>query len=161
MYVSVTLWTWMILTHHGLRQPPQVSPWAKRKLGICYATLGPCYLFNDYYAPPGQYELRLYLGCGEKLSWITLDFILYEGACQHVLMHCQRVNTNYELIASWGGWQRRTGDPRILETPLAAHCCSQRPNHLAMTHPPKAYWYQLGSITHWLQQRVDSRLFVM
>ena len=48
-----------------------------------------------------------------------------------------RVNTNYERIASWGGCQRWTGDPRILETPLAAHCCSQRPNHSAMTHPSK------------------------
>ena len=47
------------------------------------------------------------------------------------------VNTNYEWIASWGGCQWRTRDPRILQTPLASHCCSQRPNHSAMTHPSK------------------------
>ena len=35
-----------------------------------------------------------------------------------------RVNTNHERIASWGGCQCWTGDPRILETPLAANCCS-------------------------------------
>ena len=38
------------------------------------------------------------------------------------------------------------GDPRIFETPLATHCCSQRPNHSAMTHPSKTdrhQWHQL------------------
>ena len=30
-----------------------------------------------------------------------------------------RINTNYERIASWGGCQYWTGDPRISETPLA------------------------------------------
>ena len=36
-----------------------------------------------------------------------------------------RVNTNYERIASWGGWQCWTGDPRILETPLVAHLATR------------------------------------
>ena len=64
-----------------------------------------------------------------------------------------RVNTNYERIASWGGCQYWTGNPSILETPLAAHCSSQHLNHSTMTHPSKMYWHQLstGSITHWLQ----------
>ena len=34
-----------------------------------------------------------------------------------------RVNTNYERIATWGGCQWRTVYPRLLKTPLAAHCC--------------------------------------
>ena len=42
-----------------------------------------------------------------------------------------RVNTNYDQC------QWRTGDHRILEIPLVAHFCSQRPNHSAMTHPLK------------------------
>ena len=54
-----------------------------------------------------------------------------------------RLNTNYEQIASWGGCQWRTGDHRILETNLAAHSCSQRPNHSAMTHPLT----QIGTIS--------------
>ena len=66
-----------------------------------------------------------------------------------------RLNTNYERIASWGGCQYWTVVPRILETPLATHCCSQRLNHSAMTHPSKTDWHQLSGITHWLQQRVD------
>ena len=54
-----------------------------------------------------------------------------------------RVNTNYEWIASWGGchcWL--PGDPRILETPLATHCCSQRLDNSVMTHPSKMDWHQ-------------------
>ena len=58
-----------------------------------------------------------------------------------------RVDTNYERIASWGGCQWRTGNPRILETPLATHYCSQRPNHSAMTHPSKTDWHQPSGIT--------------
>ena len=67
-----------------------------------------------------------------------------------------RVNTNYERIASWGGCQCWTGDPRILETPLAPNCCSQCLNHSAMAHPSKTDWHQLSSITYWQQQRVVS-----
>ena len=67
-----------------------------------------------------------------------------------------RINTNYERIASWGGCQCWTGDPWILETPLAAHYWSQRLNHSPMTHPSKTVWHQLSGIIHWLQERVDS-----
>ena len=35
-----------------------------------------------------------------------------------------RMNTNYELIASWGRCQCWTWDPEIWQTSLAAHCCS-------------------------------------
>ena len=67
------------------------------------------------------------------------------------------VNTNYRRISSWGGCECWTRNPRIsLETPLAAHCWSQRINHSAMTHPSKTDWHQLSGITHWLQQPVDS-----
>ena len=45
-----------------------------------------------------------------------------------------RVNTNHERSASC---QWRTGDPIILGTPLAIHCCRQRHNHSAMIHPSK------------------------
>ena len=55
-----------------------------------------------------------------------------------------RVNTNYERIASWGGWQCWTGDPRILETPLVAHCFSQCLSHSAMTHPSKNRIWKLA-----------------
>ena len=74
-----------------------------------------------------------------------------------VILHWagNRENTNYEQIASWGGCQYWTGNPRILETPLAAHCCSQRLNHSAMIHPSKTDWQPSG-VTHWLQLRVDS-----
>ena len=62
------------------------------------------------------------------------------------------VNINYRRISSWGGCECWTGNPRIsLETPLAAHCWSQRINHSAMTHPSKTDWHQLSGITHWLQ----------
>ena len=67
-----------------------------------------------------------------------------------------KVNTNYERIASWSGYQCWTRDPRILMTPLASHCCSQCLNQPAMTHPFKTDWHQLSGVTHWLQQRVDS-----
>ena len=66
-----------------------------------------------------------------------------------------RVNANHERIASWGEWQCRAGDPRIIETPLADHC-SQRLNHSATIRPSKTDWHQLSGITHWLQQLVNS-----
>ena len=44
------------------------------------------------------------------------------------------------------------------QTPLATHCCSQRLNHSAMTHPSKTDLHQLSGIPHWLQQWVDSGL---
>ena len=66
-----------------------------------------------------------------------------------------RVNTNYERIASWGGCQCWTGNPRISETPIAPHCWKQCLNHSAMTSPSKTDWQQLGSITYLLLQRVD------
>ena len=43
----------------------------------------------------------------------------------------------------------------MIETPLAANCFSQRPNHSAKTHPSKADWHLLSGITPLLQQRVD------
>ena len=67
---------------------------------------------------------------------------------EHVPVHWQR-------MASWGGCQCWTGDPRILETPLATDSCSQRLNHSGMTHPSKTDWHQLSGITHWQQHRVD------
>ena len=67
-----------------------------------------------------------------------------------------RVNTNYVRFASWGGCWWRTGDPIISETPLAAQCCSQRPNHSAITHLSKTDWHHLSGITHFLQQQVNS-----
>ena len=107
-----------------------------------------------------------------KLTWPLLTFVM--AICMSVsnyrshiyyfvwrkhenMSPCtgNRVNTNYERIASWGGCQGWTGDPRILETPHAPHCCSQRLNHSAMTHPSK----RIGTswaVSHWLQQRVDS-----
>ena len=48
-----------------------------------------------------------------------------------------KANTNDERIASWGGCQCWTGDHGIFETPFATHCCSQRLNQSAMTHPSK------------------------
>ena len=75
-----------------------------------------------------------------------------------------RVNTNYERIASWGGCQYWTGNPSILETPLAAHCSSQHLNHSTMTHPSKwigTSWVPVVShigysIWHW---RIDIILY--
>ena len=48
-----------------------------------------------------------------------------------------RINTNYGRVASLGGCQCWTGDPRILDTPLVPCCYSQRLKHSAMTHPSK------------------------
>ena len=66
-----------------------------------------------------------------------------------------RVNTNYERIASCVRCQCWTEDHRILETPLAAHCCSQRLNHTAMTHPSKADWQNLTitGLDYWLDAK--------
>ena len=68
-----------------------------------------------------------------------------------------RVNTDYERIASCGGCQCWNGDPIILQAPLAAHCCSQRPSHSAITDPSKTDWHQLSGITYCLKQWYDSR----
>ena len=56
----------------------------------------------------------------------TLSFFVWRKHEDMFPCTGSRVNTNYERIASWGG---RTGDPRILETPFATHCFSQRLNH--------------------------------
>ena len=76
------------------------------------------------------------LGC----FYLALTFRYYFVRRKHENMSpCtdSRANTNYKRVAAWGGCQCWTGNPRIFETPLAPHCCSQRLNHSAMTHSSK------------------------
>ena len=68
----------------------------------------------------------------DKNDKIAENMFLYEGNVRTCLPALAA--GKYQLWANrrimWS--QCSTGDPRILENPLAVHCCS----HSAMTHPP-------------------------
>ena len=96
-----------------------------------------------------------------KLSYLVSHKCYFAWRKHENISLCtgSRVNTNYGRIASWGGCQCWTGDPRILETPLALNCCSQHldPSVKNRLAPPE--WYHTlvttasrfwaGMILHW------------
>ena len=66
------------------------------------------------------------------------------------------MNTNYERIALWGGCHWRTGNPRILETPLAAHY--QATGHYLNQFWPSSATHICGTRGRWINKRVNEWL---
>ena len=66
-----------------------------------------------------------------------IDIIRVEEIWQHVPYIGSRVNTKYDRISSWNGWQFRTLGPRIAEVPSTTYCWGGRANYSARTHPWK------------------------
>ena len=100
--------------------------------------------------------------CHEVIKRITLPderifgIILYGEriTCLRLCMHWapgNRINTNYQRIASCAGCLPRTADPRVSEAPLPPTAVSSvlttRPWHIRKNRFPPAVWYHASGTT--------------